>query len=192
MKVTFVLEQGAPISAGSSSSKTSSLGPSSLKMLRRMASVKQKETFQSSARSQEKKKKSSIEEIMESEEERKRKPHTEYWLQPKITVKIRTNNLAVNSHQKNGVDMEVINKYTAIVKLIDSRDQLKLYQSPLETGNAGQGKIISVLNASYRGNEGTLESISEKTFSSTVFIETGPFKRHRMEGIKYEGISKLA
>lgn len=34
------------------------------------------------------------------------------------------------------------------------------------------GKRILVLNGGYRGNEATLESISEKTFSATIVIET--------------------
>ena len=34
------------------------------------------------------------------------------------------------------------------------------------------GKRILVLNGGYRGNEGTLESINEKTFSATIIIET--------------------
>lgn len=34
------------------------------------------------------------------------------------------------------------------------------------------GKRILVLNGGYRGNEGTLESINEKTFSATIVIET--------------------
>lgn len=34
------------------------------------------------------------------------------------------------------------------------------------------GKRILVLNGGYRGNEATLESINEKTFSATIVIET--------------------
>lgn len=34
------------------------------------------------------------------------------------------------------------------------------------------GKKILVLNGGYRGNEGILESINEKTFSATIVIET--------------------
>ncbi|XP_023575533.1 DNA/RNA-binding protein KIN17 [Octodon degus] len=149
-KVTFNLNKGACSSAGAASSKSSSLGPSALKTLGSTASVKRKESSQSSAQSKEKKKKkSALDEIMEIEEEKKRTSRTDYWLQP-----------------------EVIDKYTAVVKMIDSGDKLKLDQTHLETVIPAPGKRILVLNGGYRGNEGTLESINEKTFSATIVIET--------------------
>nr|XP_020028367.1 DNA/RNA-binding protein KIN17 isoform X2 [Castor canadensis] len=168
-KVTFNLNKGACSSAGAVSSKSSSLGPSALKTLGSVASVKRKESSQSSSQSKEKKKKSALDEIMEIEEEKKRTARTDYWLQP-----------------------EVIDKYTAVVKMIDSGDKLKLDQTHLETVIPAPGKRILVLNGGYRGNEGTLESINEKTFSATIVIETGPLKGRRVEGIQYEDISKLA
>uniref|UniRef100_A0A2K5YLP7 Kin17 DNA and RNA binding protein n=1 Tax=Mandrillus leucophaeus TaxID=9568 RepID=A0A2K5YLP7_MANLE len=107
--------------------------------------------------------------VLQIEEEKKRTARTDYWLQP-----------------------EVIDKYTAVVKMIDSGDKLKLDQTHLETVIPAPGKRILVLNGGYRGNEGTLESINEKTFSATIVIETGPLKGRRVEGIQYEDFSKLA
>lgn len=43
------------------------------------------------------------------------------------------------------------------------------------------GKRILVLNGGYRGNEGTLESINEKTFSATIVIETVSMYTQRQE-----------
>lgn len=157
------------------------------------ASVKRKESSQSSAQSKEKKKKkSALDEIMEIEEEKKRTARTDHWLQPEIIVKIITKKLGEKYHKKKGVVKEVIDKYTAVVKMIDSGDKLKLDQTHLETVIPAPGKRILVLNGGYRGNVGTLESINEKTFSATVVIETGPLKGRRVEGIQYEDISKLA
>ncbi|KAJ8788866.1 hypothetical protein J1605_005162 [Eschrichtius robustus] len=174
-KVTFNLNKGA-CSSGGASSKSSSLGPSALKTIGNAASVKRKESSQSSAQSKEKKKKkSALDEIMEE-----------------IVVKIITKKLGEKYHKKKGIVKEVIDNYTAVVKMIDSGDKLKLDQTHLETVIPAPGKRILVLNGGYRGNEGTLESINEKTFSATIVIETGPLKGRRVEGIQYEDISKLA
>ncbi|KAG8515918.1 DNA/RNA-binding protein KIN17 [Galemys pyrenaicus] len=159
----------------------SALGPSALTTIGATASVKRKESSQSSALSKEKKKKkSALDEIMEIEEEKKRTARTDYWLQPEIIVKIITKKLGEKYHKKKGIVKEVIDKYTAVVKMIDSGDKLKLDQTHLETVIPAPvscsflivGKRILVLNGGYRGNEGTLESINEKTFSATIVIET--------------------
>ncbi|XP_054377875.1 DNA/RNA-binding protein KIN17 isoform X2 [Pongo abelii] len=172
-KVTFNLSKGACSSSGATSSKSSTLGPSALKTIGSSASVKRKESSQSSAQSKEKKKKkSALDEIMEIEEEKKRTARTDYWLQPEIIVKIITKKLGEKYHKKKAIVKEVIDKYTAVVKMIDSGDKLKLDQTHLETVIPAPGKRILVLNGGYRGNEGTLESINEKTFSATIIIET--------------------
>lgn len=191
-KVTFNLNKGAGSSAGATTSKSSSLGPSALKMLGSTASVRRKESSQSSAQPAKKKKKSALDEIMEIEEEKKRTARTDSWLQPGIIVKIITKKLGEKYHKKKGVVKEVIDRYTAVVKMTDSGDRLKLDQTHLETVIPAPGKRVLVLNGGYRGNEGTLESINEKTFSATIVIETGPLKGRRLEGIQYEDISKLA
>ncbi|XP_015272519.1 PREDICTED: DNA/RNA-binding protein KIN17-like [Gekko japonicus] len=87
--------------------------------------------------------------------------------------------------------LEVINKYTAVVKLIDSGDKLKLDQTHLETVIPAPGKKVLVLNGGYRGNGATLVCINEKTFSATILIESGPLKG-RHEDVPYEDISKQA
>ncbi|KAK1345625.1 hypothetical protein QTO34_008088 [Cnephaeus nilssonii] len=174
-KVAFNLNKGA-CSSTATSSKSSSLGPSALKVIEATASVKRKEPSHSSAQPKEKKKKkSALDEIMEE-----------------IIVKIITKKLGEKYHKKKGIVKEVIDKYTAVVKMIDSGDKLKLDQTHLETVIPAPGKRILVLNGGYRGNEATLESINEKTFSATIVIETGPLKGRRVEGIQYEDISKLA
>ncbi|NXJ08985.1 KIN17 protein, partial [Odontophorus gujanensis] len=188
-KVAFNLNKGASTSVAVSS-KTSILGPSALKVAE--GAVKRKESARSSGQSKEKKKKSALDEIMELEEEKKRTSRTDYWLQPDIIVKIITKKLGEKYHKKKAVVKEVIDKYTAVVKMIDSGDKLKLDQTHLETVIPAPGKKVLVLNGGYRGNEGILESINEKKFSATIIIDSGPLKGRRVEGIQYEDISKLA
>uniref|UniRef100_A0A8C0H347 DNA/RNA-binding protein KIN17 n=1 Tax=Chelonoidis abingdonii TaxID=106734 RepID=A0A8C0H347_CHEAB len=154
-------------------------------------SVKRKESAHSSGQSKEKKKKSALDEIMEFEEEKKKTARTDYWLQPEIVVKIVTKKLGEKYHKKKAVVKEVIDKYTAVVKMIDSGDKLKLDQTHLETVIPAPGKKVLVLNGGYRGNEGILESINEKNFSAAIIIDSGPLKGRRIEGIQYEDISKL-
>ncbi|XP_021240015.1 DNA/RNA-binding protein KIN17 isoform X1 [Numida meleagris] len=199
-KVAFNLNKGASTSVAASSKTSSILGPSALKMAE--GAVKRKESAHSSGQSKEKKKKSALDEIMELEEEKKRTSRTDYWLQPEIIVKIVTKKLGEKYHKKKAVvksliglylsPQEVIDKYTAVVKMIDSGDKLKLDQTHLETVIPAPGKKVMVLNGGYRGNEGILESINEKKFSATIIIDSGPLKGRRVEGIQYEDISKLA
>ncbi|XP_011830337.1 PREDICTED: DNA/RNA-binding protein KIN17 [Mandrillus leucophaeus] len=185
-KVTFNLSKGACSSSGATSSKSS---------CNRNKNIG--DNFQTLC-------------VLQIEEEKKRTARTDYWLQP---VSIQSLIIGCTSiggllhayrlmFLKFGAKLvyghlefepeEVIDKYTAVVKMIDSGDKLKLDQTHLETVIPAPGKRILVLNGGYRGNEGTLESINEKTFSATIVIETGPLKGRRVEGIQYEDFSKLA
>ncbi|NWW77355.1 KIN17 protein, partial [Climacteris rufus] len=189
-KVTFNLNKGASTSVAASSKTSSVLGQNALKMVE--GAVKRKESAHSSGQPKEKKKKSALDEIMELEEEKKRTSRRDYWLQPEIIVKIVTKKLGEKYHKKKAVVKEVIDKYTAVVKVIDSGDKLKLDQTHLETVIPAPGKKVMVLNGGYRGNEGILESINEKRFSVTITIDSGPLKGRRVEDIQYEDVSKLA
>ncbi|KFR00965.1 DNA/RNA-binding protein KIN17, partial [Opisthocomus hoazin] len=189
-KVAFNLNKGASTSVATSSKTSSVLGLNALKMVE--GAVKRKESTHSSGQSKEKKKKSALDEIMELEVEKKRTSRRDYWLQPEIIVKIVTKKLGEKYHKKKAVVKEVIDKYTAVVKVIDSGDKLKLDQTHLETVIPAPGKKVMVLNGGYRGNEGILESINEKRFSATIVIDSGPLKGRRVEDIQYEDISKLA
>uniref|UniRef100_A0A8C9MXU2 DNA/RNA-binding protein KIN17 n=1 Tax=Serinus canaria TaxID=9135 RepID=A0A8C9MXU2_SERCA len=185
-KVTFKLNRGASTS-GAASSKTSVLA---VKMVE--GAVKRSGAAHCSGQPKKKKKKSALDEIMELEEEKRRTSRNDYWLQPDIIVRIVTKKLEEKYHKRKAVVKEVIDKYTAIVRVIDSGDKLKLDQTHLETVIPAPGKKVLVLNGGYRGNEGILESINEKRFSVTITINSGPFKGRRVEDILYEDVSKLA
>uniref|UniRef100_A0A670J6S8 DNA/RNA-binding protein KIN17 n=1 Tax=Podarcis muralis TaxID=64176 RepID=A0A670J6S8_PODMU len=161
----------------------SALGSSALKEAGAAPTVKRKEMPQNSEKEKRKKKKTALDEIMEP---------PPFSLLQEIVVKIITKKLGEKYHKKKAVVKEVIDKYTAVVKVIDSGDKLKLDQTHLETVIPAPGKKVLVLNGGYRGNEATLESIHEKKFSATILIETGPLKGRKVEGIPYEDISKLA
>ncbi|XP_072858617.2 DNA/RNA-binding protein KIN17 [Pogona vitticeps] len=190
-KVVFNLNKGASTSAAPPP-KAGLLGPSALKAATPAPAVKRKEGPANPGQSKEKKKKSALDEIMEFEEEKKKSTRTDYWLQPEIVVKIITKKLGERYHKKKAVVKEVIDKYTAVVRVLDSGDKLKLDQTHLETVIPAPGKRVRVLNGGYRGNEATLICINEKTFSATVVIESGPLKGRQVEGIPYEDVAKMA
>ncbi|KAE8616611.1 hypothetical protein XENTR_v10008844 [Xenopus tropicalis] len=188
-KVAFNLNKGASTS-GTATTKSSSLVSNALKSAAVMGSVKRKDTSQ--VQPKEKKKKSALDEIMEMEEKKKKTERTDFWLQPEIVVKIVTKKLGEKYYKKKAVVKEVIDRYTAVVKLVDSGDKLKLDQTHLETVIPAPGKRVFVLNGGYKGNFGILDCINEKSFSATIEIDSGPLKGRKVEGIPYEDISKVA
>uniref|UniRef100_A0A674F524 DNA/RNA-binding protein KIN17 n=1 Tax=Salmo trutta TaxID=8032 RepID=A0A674F524_SALTR len=164
------------------------LGPSALKAA---GSVKRKDA-PSTSEAKEKKKKSALDEIMEMEEQKKRSVRADHWLHPGIVIKVVTKRLGEKYHKKKGVVKEVQDKYTAVVKMIDSGDKLKLDQSHLETVIPAPGKRVLVLNGVYRDTEALLASIDERKFSATLTLDSGRMKGRRVDGIAYEDFSKMA
>ncbi|XP_060758971.1 DNA/RNA-binding protein KIN17 [Neoarius graeffei] len=182
--------------AGSASSSSSSLGPAKASIslgsnaLKVVASTKRKDVSHS-ADSKEKRKKSALDEIMEMEE-KKKSVRSDNWIRPNIVVKVITKRLGDKYYKKKAVIREVQDKYTAIVKLIDSGDKLKLDQSHLETVIPAPGKRVIIVNGPYRDMEAILEGIDEKKFSAQLTIDLGAMKGKRVEGIPYEDFSKQA
>uniref|UniRef100_A0A4W5K9E8 DNA/RNA-binding protein KIN17 n=1 Tax=Hucho hucho TaxID=62062 RepID=A0A4W5K9E8_9TELE len=164
------------------------LGPSALKAA---GSVKRKDV-PSTSETKEKKKKSALDEIMEMEEQKKRSVRADHWLHPGIVIKVVTKRLGEKYHKKKGVVKEVQDKYTAVVKMIDSGDKLKLDQSHLETVIPAPGKRVLILNGVYRDTEALLDSIDERKFSATLTLDSGRMKGRRVDGIAYEDFSKMA
>ncbi|XP_060699083.1 DNA/RNA-binding protein KIN17 [Hemiscyllium ocellatum] len=187
-KVAFNLNKGQSASA-TAAPKSSTLGPSPLQTI---ASVKRKEPGRTSSDTKDKKKKSALDEIMEFEEQKKRSLRKDYWLHTGIVVKLITKKLGEKYYKKKAVIKDVQEKYTAIIKMIDSGDKLKVDQTHLETVIPAPGKKLLVVNGGYRGNEAVLDSINEKNFSATIIIESGPLQGRKVEGVQYEDISKLA
>ncbi|KAK0144712.1 DNA/RNA-binding protein KIN17 [Merluccius polli] len=176
-------------------SLSSLLGPSALKVP--AGAIPKRKEPSSASESREKKKKSALDEIMEMEEKKKKKQQsasvrTEYWLQPNIVVKIVTKKLGEKYHKKKAVIQEVRDQYTAVVKLVISGDKLKLDQSHLETVIPAPGKRVMILNGEYRDTEALLEGIDEKNFSAMLTLDSGRLKGKRVEGIAYEDFSKMA
>uniref|UniRef100_A0A3B4BQY3 DNA/RNA-binding protein Kin17 WH-like domain-containing protein n=1 Tax=Pygocentrus nattereri TaxID=42514 RepID=A0A3B4BQY3_PYGNA len=168
-KVTFNL---APSTSRGPSKASASLTPSGLKVA---PSTKRKD-HSHSVNSKDKKKKSALDEIMEMEAQKK-SLRSDNWIRPDIVVKVITKRLGEKYHKKKAVIREVQDKYTAMVKMIDSDDKLKLDQSHLETVIPAPGKRVVIVNGQYRDAEAILEGINEKNFSATLIIDSVSFIR---------------
>ncbi|XP_039617252.1 DNA/RNA-binding protein KIN17 [Polypterus senegalus] len=188
-KVAFMLNMGPSTSASLSSKSSLNLGSSALQTI---AVTGKRKDLGHNMESKEKKKKSALDEIIEMEEEKRKSSRTDYWLHPGIVVKVVTDKLGGQYYKKKGVIKEVQNRYTAVVKMMDSGDKLKLDQSHLETVIPALGKQVLVLNGVHRGKEAIMDCIDEKSFSATIIMDSGHLKGQKIGGIAYEDISKLA
>jgi DNA/RNA-binding protein KIN17 len=140
----------------------------------------------------EKRKNSALDDIIADEEKRKEKLNRkDYWLHKNIIVKIITNKLGEKYYKKKAIVMDVIDLYTAVVKLTETGTVIKLDQAHLETVLPAVGRKVLVVNGAYRGEIATLEDINEKEFSVKIIIAAGPLKGRVVNGVQYEDISKL-
>ncbi|XP_061523533.1 DNA/RNA-binding protein KIN17 isoform X1 [Phycodurus eques] len=186
-KVAFNLGAGTSLAGPSTSS--SLLSPSALA---KASSAKRKEPS-SASNSRNKKQKSALEQIIEMEERKKQQQpvKTDDWLQPNIVVKVVTKRLGDKYHKKKAVVMEVREKFSAVVKMIDSGDKLKLDQNHVETVIPAPGKRVMIVNGNFRNTEAVLEGINEKNFCASLTLDSGPQKGKRVD-VAYEDFSKLA
>ncbi|CAG9808149.1 unnamed protein product [Chironomus riparius] len=140
----------------------------------------------------ERNKKSALDEIMEQEEQHKEKKNRkDYWLAEGIVVKIITKSLGTEYYKEKAVVKEVIDKYLAKVKLIETGEKFKLDQEHLETVIPKVDGRLRVLNGAYRDGIAILKSIETSKFSCTIEIEKGPFKGRIVSGVPYEDVSKI-
>ncbi|KAG5893782.1 hypothetical protein JTB14_005447 [Gonioctena quinquepunctata] len=138
------------------------------------------------------KRKTALDEIKEQEELQKEKKNRKaYWLTEGIVVKVVTRSLGDEYYKQKGMIREVIDKYVAVVKLLESGRKLKIDQEHLETVIPALGKLVKIVNGAYRGELAKLLSLDEKHFCVDVEIANGLLKGRKLSGIQYEDISKV-
>ena len=86
---------------------------------------------------------------------------------------------------------EVIDKYLAKVKVIETGEKFKLDQAHLETVIPKVDGRVRVLNGAYRDCTAILKSIEITKFSCTIEIDKGQFQGRIVSGIPYEDVSKI-
>lgn len=140
----------------------------------------------------EERKKTALDEIREQEEiEKEKRNRKDYWLTEGIIVKVLNKSLGEDFYKQKGVIREVIGRYVAVVKLLESGKKIKIDQEHLETVIPALGKLVKVVNGAYRGETATLLSLDEKNFCVDIEIANGVLKGRKVTGVQYEDICKL-
>ena len=159
-----------------------------------------KKAEESASSSSGRKRKSALDEIMEMEEEQKKKKiqqkvvdgeTTESWLATGTVVKVVTPKLGEKYYRKKGTVMNIVDKYSAVVRMLDSGDKVRVDEAHLETVIPALGKPVLVLCGEHRGQTAVLESINEAQFSCSVRLQTGRSKGQVVHSVQYEHICKL-
>lgn len=145
------------------------------------------------------KKKSALEEIIEEEKRQAAKKASsskgkssdsnhvkKYWLKKDIVVKVVTKSLGEKYYKQKGYIKEVIDRYVAVVVMLNTGSKLKLDQEHLETVIPGVGKPVLVVNGEFRGEEGELLSIDVDKFCAKIKLVSG-----EKISLPYEHFSKL-
>lgn len=141
----------------------------------------------------EEKRKTALDEIKEQEEIiREKKNRKDYWLSEGIIVKIITKTLGDDFYKQKGIIRDIIDRYVAVVKLLDSGKKIKIDQEHLESVIPALGKLVKVVNGAYRGETATLLDLDEKNFCVDIEIASGLLKGRKVKSVQYEDICKLA
>jgi len=85
----------------------------------------------------------------------------------------------------------VVDKYSAIVTMLDTGHTLKLDQAHLETVIPAEGRMVEVVNGAYRGCRAILNHLDVTNFCVSITIDSGPVKGRVIDKIQYEDICKI-
>ncbi|CAG2115124.1 unnamed protein product [Medioppia subpectinata] len=137
-------------------------------------------------------KKSALDQIIEEQEKlRQKSAKHDYWLLRGIVVKIVTDSLGEKYYKRKGVVEKVEDKYTCVLRVLDTNDVLKLDQKHVETVIPQIGRKVLVLRGLYRGLEATLLDVNYDKFCVKIRIDSDVSKGRVVEKLKYEDISKM-
>ena len=121
------------------------------------------------------KKKTAIEEIIEEEikekeirEMKKREKQEIPWLIENIVIKITSKALGDKYYKQKAEIIQVVNKFKAIVKLIQDSSKIQVDQNQIETVIPAIGKQVIVLRGKYKGEKAILDSLDVENFSAKL------------------------
>ncbi|XP_068143333.1 DNA/RNA-binding protein KIN17 [Drosophila tropicalis] len=135
---------------------------------------------------------SALDDIIKLEEAKKeRENRKDYWLHKNIVVKFISKSMGDKYYKQKAVVQEVIDKYRAKIKFLDTGEKLKVDQAHLETVIPALDKPILVVNGAYRGSEALLKKLDERKYAVSVEISRGPLKGRIVDNVQYEDVSKL-
>lgn len=111
----------------------------------------------------------------------------DHWLVRNLIVKVVNKNVGNGAfYKKKGLITSVEEKYSALVKMRDSKAVLRLDQDDLETVIPKPGKRVKIVNGRCRGEEGELLSIDIENFVVKVQLDSGRI----VNKIEYEDVCR--
>mmetsp|Transcript_11366 Transcript_11366/g.46055 ORF Transcript_11366/g.46055 Transcript_11366/m.46055 type:complete len:410 (-) Transcript_11366:89-1318(-) len=117
------------------------------------------------------------------------------WLRPGIVVKVVNKELAAGKYyrKKAAVREVVADGHAAVVRVLDSGDELRLDEDDLETVIPNVGKTVTLLRGRHAGQRATLLSIDLDAFAARVRVLPGERDADLvLERVAYEDLSKTA
>lgn len=134
---------------------------------------------------------SALEQLRQEEEAKKAKgSRRDHWLIPGIVVKVVCDKLGDKYYKKKAEVLQVIDKYEAIIRMQDSKDQLKLDQAHLQTVIPNVGRAVKVVNGPYVGCDAKLLIVNFDSYSCRIMIESGPYTGRVVQDVQYDEICK--
>lgn len=67
----------------------------------------------------------------------------------------------------------MVDRYVALVEVIDTQDVIKIHQQELETVLPNIGQSVYVVNGAYRGEMATMISLDVKNFRAQIKLDSG-------------------
>lgn len=129
--------------------------------------------------------------IKNQELKREKEGRKPFWLHANIIVKVMNKDLAKGKYFKQkGLVKEVIDKYVALVEMLDDGTKIKIDQQDLETVIPNVGGTVMIVNGAYRGETAVLQSLEIDKFKAVVQIDKGPHRGHTLQK-EYEDVCKL-
>lgn len=125
-----------------------------------------------------------------NEQKREKLNRKDYWLHKSIVVKINTNKLGEKYLKKKAVVIDLKDKYTAIVKLIETGAIIQLDQAYVETVLPAVGKEVLIVNGAYRGELATMDEINIDKCCAKLIVSQGPLKGRVVNNVSYDDFSK--
>jgi DNA/RNA-binding protein KIN17 len=136
-------------------------------------------------------KRTALDDIMEMEKKKAKAGRRDDWLFQGITVKVVYKKLGERYYKKKGVVQQIEDRFTAVLKMIDTGDILKVDQTHLETVIPAVGKTVLIVNGAYRGTKAVLKSLDIDNYCVSVKLDTGLCHGAVVDGISYEDVCKL-
>ena len=116
------------------------------------------------------------------------------WLVADIVVKVMNRDLAGGAYyKKKGTVEKVIPPFTAVVKMLDTGDEVQLDQDDLETVIPNTGKAVTLLRGEYKGQLATVLDVDLQRFAVRLkILPDQPNAGTHLDAVPYDDLSKTA